>query len=668
MANPWLETNLEKFLFYCCPECDMKKPGKAEFLLHAVRQHPNARVVYKAIELKKTPAGKTRSVPIHPEKPPVKKVSKLQEVAVGNINKDLGSKVIDLPEKSLVYAMKIETQVQPEPDLEFVDEALDDFDEDDDQDDDGLTTLRSIQKTYNRGLKKLISEDSKKCEQVQCYYCCCLVLEDLISDHTSKVHGQEATLNYGPKKKYQCVQCKGAMDAIASDSSEHVCHQFPILKQDVKIQSLPSRKAMKRRNLEQISPSVPKVSKPDIISERINPEYVSTVGRFANVKIDCKLCPEEFPSKKKWAIHMKMIHQVAEPYQCLECDKSFKGTSNLKNHVKLVHLNQKDHVCELCGQAFFDVTKLRVHKERHHKLDANGQAIPPKKHKTRLPDDREMTCELCHSAFIGESALNAHKNLTHGIDMKRLKMSPCDICGKLVNKSAICMKNHKKKYHPTPADIAKVVPACSNCKMVAGNALELNDHQKTCLSADDLKHFNCPNCSIGPWHSTKALQRHFAEVHKNLFDICPVAGCALKHYGNKTQVQNHVDFVHYKKKGTYECPYCSKTYANGQSLRHHVTVNHERDKMRYKCTKCDMRYPNPERLAAHDNAVHTKSIVYHCPKCDFKSYRKGGVYNHNLMVHEKHRPYSCDICQSTFQCKKDRRKHYLSVHNLEIHD
>ena len=44
--NPWLETNLDKFLLYCCPECDVKKPGKKEFLLHALQSHSKARKVY----------------------------------------------------------------------------------------------------------------------------------------------------------------------------------------------------------------------------------------------------------------------------------------------------------------------------------------------------------------------------------------------------------------------------------------------------------------------------------------------------------------------------------------------------------------------------------------------------------------------------------------------
>lgn len=40
--NPWVVTYLEEFLFYCCPECDVKCQSKDFFLHHALGNHPLA--------------------------------------------------------------------------------------------------------------------------------------------------------------------------------------------------------------------------------------------------------------------------------------------------------------------------------------------------------------------------------------------------------------------------------------------------------------------------------------------------------------------------------------------------------------------------------------------------------------------------------------------------
>ena len=44
MDNPW-SGNLDKYLFYCCPECDEKSGSKETFIGHAVKTHPNAQEI-----------------------------------------------------------------------------------------------------------------------------------------------------------------------------------------------------------------------------------------------------------------------------------------------------------------------------------------------------------------------------------------------------------------------------------------------------------------------------------------------------------------------------------------------------------------------------------------------------------------------------------------------
>ena len=39
MDNPWMVDRLEEFLYYCCPQCDMKCQMRGDFLRHAMELH-----------------------------------------------------------------------------------------------------------------------------------------------------------------------------------------------------------------------------------------------------------------------------------------------------------------------------------------------------------------------------------------------------------------------------------------------------------------------------------------------------------------------------------------------------------------------------------------------------------------------------------------------------
>ena len=41
--NPWIVTNLEEFLYFCCPECDERSQSEELFLDHAFEKHPSSK-------------------------------------------------------------------------------------------------------------------------------------------------------------------------------------------------------------------------------------------------------------------------------------------------------------------------------------------------------------------------------------------------------------------------------------------------------------------------------------------------------------------------------------------------------------------------------------------------------------------------------------------------
>ena len=42
LKNPWIVENLEEFLYYCCPECDVKTKDTQSFIEHALLNHAQA--------------------------------------------------------------------------------------------------------------------------------------------------------------------------------------------------------------------------------------------------------------------------------------------------------------------------------------------------------------------------------------------------------------------------------------------------------------------------------------------------------------------------------------------------------------------------------------------------------------------------------------------------
>ena len=48
--NPWNVSNLEEFLYYCCPECDCRILSRSDFINHAVINHPRSQDIIDTLE------------------------------------------------------------------------------------------------------------------------------------------------------------------------------------------------------------------------------------------------------------------------------------------------------------------------------------------------------------------------------------------------------------------------------------------------------------------------------------------------------------------------------------------------------------------------------------------------------------------------------------------
>ena len=55
LENPWFVEELEEFLYFCCPECDLKDQSRENFLEHALNQHPKSKDSLYKFEIKDEP-------------------------------------------------------------------------------------------------------------------------------------------------------------------------------------------------------------------------------------------------------------------------------------------------------------------------------------------------------------------------------------------------------------------------------------------------------------------------------------------------------------------------------------------------------------------------------------------------------------------------------------
>ena len=47
-GNPWEVSNIEDFLYYCCPECDLKTKDSQKFVKHAKNSHEKSQILLKS--------------------------------------------------------------------------------------------------------------------------------------------------------------------------------------------------------------------------------------------------------------------------------------------------------------------------------------------------------------------------------------------------------------------------------------------------------------------------------------------------------------------------------------------------------------------------------------------------------------------------------------------
>ena len=180
VMNPWAVGKLEEFLYFCCPECDVRNQSKELFLQHALEHHPQAKECLSDFHIKEEINEEQENIECMPEMP-TELVDKVK-----NENHD---DEFLIPKRS--STRKKHQKVELEHDF-FLDDIKSEEDEDDDFsdcDDDNYEDL-----DYQNGDDKEVSYHScKMCNKN-------FKLLSSLNAHVKQIHSEN--------KDFSCDTCK----------------------------------------------------------------------------------------------------------------------------------------------------------------------------------------------------------------------------------------------------------------------------------------------------------------------------------------------------------------------------------------------------------------------------------------------------------------------------
>ena len=441
--NPWNVESLEEFLYFCCPECDLKDTSKVHFLQHALEQHPNAKECVQQFNefiIKEEPHEKSNEEDI-------KNDDNISDIFENSYN--LAEEYCEM----LKCEIKIENK-DHENNLNF---KFTSEDKSNDCESCGKTFESfSMFKRHIDICKKdqvLVNlvEKSELCQLPKFSQHRASVWKE-ITDKFNEITGNNCD-SHSVSKRYKNYQYQLSLKKSKPLKDEKLLEEYKCdfcgvaFKTNIKLKS----------HIDYFHKDQ-KCYRCDICVKTFNKEcYLEThykkVHGIVN-KQTCEFCNKEFDKKSKLAIHIKSIHKKGFSVVCDLCGKSFTHSGTLKKHHKSVHEGIKEHFCVFCNKAFSESTDLRKHIKcvhegvKDHVCDLCGQTFGMhwalKRHVKNIHDGiKDHPCTQCDKAFSNAARLNHHVSTVH----EGKKKHKCNICERRFVKPSK-LKIHIKNVHP----------------------------------------------------------------------------------------------------------------------------------------------------------------------------------------------------------------------------
>ena len=420
--NPWIVSEVEQFLFFCCPECDVKDRSKENFIQHALSHHPSAKDgLINFITKSEKSDKKLALVPKHP--------TKVKEEILDQINDDDNYYLEQTMEE---YAENPYDQLSTfqNDDSTHIDNSYQNYQHHAIFHNNAIS-INTVPKTKIAKKKgsmnvkcvlcdisfstkssldthvkaKHLNGEQRGTASFQCSHCPqSFSFERYLKLHIDAVHNSKP-------KMFQCSLCqdnfiskdelKSHMNAVHKGEKNFQCDQCTMMfglktdlnKHKYKVHKIDkSQQSYSQQNIPQICDLCGK----EFAWRSSLKEHKKMVHEGRTYP--CPICNKGLSTKLRVTKHIQTVHEGRTDHMCSECGKSFSLKEHLLRHIKHVHEGIKNHECHICGKKFGDKANLRDHiKGVHEKV---------KDHK----------CDLCDQYFVNRWSVNAHKKKSHNIN------------------------------------------------------------------------------------------------------------------------------------------------------------------------------------------------------------------------------------------------------------
>ena len=632
--NPWTSPNIDDFLHYCCPECDLKTKDGHTFYEHAIHAHERA---YKALAL-------PEQIQTLSETPTVK------------------------TEKGEVYYLDYKAEdVKCEVDLPSDQE--DHFDDQDEEEDE-----------FEAQPKPKRPKKSSSTSAVQCYFCSEIFAGGKSSQNLNEVKTHIETEHnlqinprlFGKPREFKCEQC----NIVHKDDEQLKMHICGIIPPDWTGGSLLSKAKCPKCEMElttfksmlehyaRMHSDEKKFScdKCDFLAATMKQLRDHKAGHEKN--LHCNICHRHYKNIRSLEKHQKEIHEQKAAYittiKCDMCD--FEGKpGQTKAHKQAKHPNGTKYKCDECHY----IAVLEFHLKQHQKLKHQANNL----------------CTMCPKRFYYPSQLKKHMETDHGDSDASSKV--CHICGRVYEdkmhlKRCLQSLNNETKEHFLKKPLTEGSDyTCDKCGKGYPTPLKLKLHY---YNVHGPKAFMCMFCER-MFSRIRMLQEHLGQEHAfevtNNIYICTKCDAT---FVTCSDLNTHCEQDH-GMPSIASCQDCghTKSFVSQTLLTAHKIESHEFDplkkvenvddlKHKYKCDICGKYSKTEGILRDHKKMVHEKeSHAYKCDLCPFSTHQMSRLKQHHQRSHVtgfQKRTYQCTECPKVVTEKRYLRLHLLNVHGI----